>query len=225
MGNFFAVAARARRKAEFDEPIMQVGQPAGRDRSRGDLGAGARGEGRVVSAFVHAVRGRGRWRRVRRRLPLDQRAQAEELVGGAGQAQRARGVVVAVGVARGLQQAAEQRVVQVRDGDDEPLGAAVALRRPDAHRQPPSLHLPLLLLGVQHGSHDDLSLLAPILQPAETTIDTPFGRRPCTYARGGRLLGLLSSQAARDRCSAGPSTAFALERPVWCEVFRGTRGG
>jgi hypothetical protein len=107
-------------------------------RSRADLGVGARGEGVdvvvAVSAGVHPVRGRGR--RPRLRVPLDEHAQAEELVDGARQPQRPRRVVVAVGVARSLQQPPELRVVQVRDGDHEPprlVKASAAPTRTASH--------------------------------------------------------------------------------------------
>jgi hypothetical protein len=139
-------------------------------RSRADLGVGARGGVDVVvavSAGVHPVRGRGR--RPRLRVPLDEHAQAEELVDGARQPQRPRRVVVAVGVARSLQQPPELRVVQVRDGDHEPprlVKASATLRRADAHRQPPLLHLPLLLLPLHDGRCCFLFLLAAAAQAA-----------------------------------------------------------
>lgn len=132
------------------------------DRSGADFGAGARGEGVVVvvvrsAAGVDAVRRRRAAAAAAGRvgLPLHERAEAEELVDGAGEPERA-GRVVAVGVARRLKQAAEQGVVEVGDRDDEPpepaAVAAVGALHPDPHRQPPFLHLPgLLLLPLQHG--------------------------------------------------------------------------
>ncbi|XBH80494.1 hypothetical protein VPH35_106229 [Triticum aestivum] len=151
-------------------PVLNRRKPAGRgsmldNRSGGDLGAGARGEGvavllLVVAAglHVHAVRRRG----VRvRRLPVDERAQAEELVDGAGQPERA-GRAVAIRVPGRLQQPLEQRVVEVGDGDDEPPEPVALLRLrlglADPHGQPPLLHLPPLLRLVP--LHDGGSSLA-----------------------------------------------------------------
>uniref|UniRef100_A0A8R7QVX2 Uncharacterized protein n=1 Tax=Triticum urartu TaxID=4572 RepID=A0A8R7QVX2_TRIUA len=160
------VSGRPMYSRRLISPVLNKRKPAGRGsmidvgRSGREFYAGARGE-RVglllVAAGVYAVRGGG----VRvRRLPVDERAQAEEFVDGAGQPERA-GRAVAVRVPGRLQQALEQRVVEVGDGDDEPpepVALLLRLRLADAHSQPPLLHLPPLLRQVP--LHDDGSSLA-----------------------------------------------------------------
>lgn len=100
---------------------------------------------------VHAVRGGIGGSRV---IAVDPGAEAEEVVDGAREAERAGGRVVAVGVPGLFQQPLEHRVVEIRDGDHEPPEPVVDVAA-DAHRQPALLHLPRLLLLLLP-LHDDV---------------------------------------------------------------------
>ncbi|KAE8814109.1 hypothetical protein D1007_08752 [Hordeum vulgare] len=178
-----AMRARARTHAR-----RAAGARWSAGRSGGDPGAGARGEGVAVllvaaGVDVHAVRGGGVGVR---RLPVDERAQAEELVDGAGQPERA-GRVVAVRVPGRLQEPLEERVVEVGDGDDEPtVPVALLLRLADAHRQPPLLHLPLLLRMVPLHDDDGSSLAggptAATLSPSLLLLVLAVLRGHCSIA-------------------------------------------
>lgn len=84
-------------------------------------------------------------------LLLDPPAEVKEVVDGAGKAERAVGVV-AVDVVGLVEEAAEERVVEVGDRDDETAGGAVVfVLGADLNGEPSFLHLHLLVVVVRHG--------------------------------------------------------------------------
>lgn len=82
-------------------------------------------------------------------FPLDPPPEIEEIVDRAREPERAL-CVVPISLLRLVEELPEERVIQIRYRDDEPLDSSVFILQPYLDRQEPLLHLHLLAVILQH---------------------------------------------------------------------------